>query len=145
MTPDYLHDVDAILGYLPNDYEALAEEHDVLRVQHGNAKIRTARDLMWLFFTHVGLNLPLRQTAAVAREANGPAVSPMQIHKKLIRSVSYLEALMQRMAWFDVGIRGAISFTVLYMSAAGSPTERPPSAKPSKGSAQSSSTWRLVG
>ena len=101
MTPDYLHDVDAILRYLPKDYEALAEEHDVLRVQHGNAKIRTARDLMWLFFAHVGLNLPLRQTAAVVREANGPAVSPMRIHKKMIRSVSYLEALMQRMASFD--------------------------------------------
>lgn len=98
MTPDYVSDVDAVLRFLPRDVAALAEEHDVLRVQHGNAKITTARDLLWIFFVHAGLDLPLRQTSAVIREANGPSVSPMRIHKKLIRSVPFLEALMQRMA-----------------------------------------------
>lgn len=55
-------------------------------------------------FVHVGLDLPLRQTSAVVREAKGPDVSPMRIHKKLIRSVSYLEALMQRMAKVDTDL-----------------------------------------
>lgn len=97
MTLDYLHDVDAVLRFLPADYSALAEEHDVLRVQHGNAKIKTAKELLWLFFVHAGLNLPLRQTSAVLREANGPSVSPMRIHKKMIRSVPFLHELMLRM------------------------------------------------
>lgn len=101
MTPDYLHDVDTILRYLPEDFAALAEEHDVLRVQHGNAKIKTAKELMWLFFVHVGLDLPLRQTAAVVREASGPSVSPMRIHKKLIRAGTYLQDLMERMVSAD--------------------------------------------
>jgi len=101
MTSERLPDVDAILRYLPEDFEALAHEHDVLRVQHGNAKIKTARDLLWLFFVHAGLNLPLRQTAAVVREAGGPVVSPMRIHKKLIRSGPYLERLMRRMVTVD--------------------------------------------
>jgi len=104
MGTDYVRDVDSVLRFLPDDYEALADEHDVLRVQHGNAKITCARDLLWLFFVHVGLDLPLRQTAAVVREARGPDVSPMRIHKKLIRSVSYLEALLQRMAAFDADL-----------------------------------------
>jgi hypothetical protein len=101
MTPDYVHDVDAILRFLPEDFEALAVEHDVLRVQHGNAKIKTAKELMWIFFVHAGLNLPLRQTAAAVREANGPSVSPMRIHKKMIRSASYLQDVMQRLASID--------------------------------------------
>lgn len=101
MTPDYLRDVDAVLRYLPENFAALAEEHDVLRVQHGNAKIRTAKDLMWLFFVHAGLNLPLRQTAAVVREAGGPVVSPMRIHKKLIRSLPFLHDVMHRMVAVD--------------------------------------------
>lgn len=104
MAADYLHDVDSVLSFLPADYAALADEHDVLRVQHGNAKIKTARDLLWLFFVHGGLDLPLRQTSAVVREANGPSVSPMRIHKKLIRSVPYLQALMERMAGFGADL-----------------------------------------
>ena len=101
MTIDFVHGLDGLLRFLPDDYAALADEHDVLRVQHGNAKIKTARDLLWLLFVHVGLDLPLRQTSAVVREADGPAVSPMRIHKKMIRSVSYLQALMERMAGID--------------------------------------------
>lgn len=98
MSTDYLRDVDSILRYLPEDYSALADKYDVLRLQHGNAKITTARELLWIFFVHVGLNLPLRQTAAVVHEAGGPSVSPMRIHKKLIRSVPFLEAMLARMA-----------------------------------------------
>lgn len=101
MSADFLHDFDTLVSYLPDDYAALAEEHDVLRVQHGNAKIRSAKDLLWVFFVHAGLNLPLRQTSAAIRVAGGPEISPMRIHKKLIRSVSYLEAVMQRMAAID--------------------------------------------
>jgi hypothetical protein len=104
MSTDYVRDVDSILRFLPADYAALAEEHDVLRLQHGNAKITSARELLWLFFVHVGLDMPLRQTAAVVKEANGPNVAPMRIHKKLIRSVSYLQALTRAMAGFDADL-----------------------------------------
>ena len=104
MSTDYVRDVDSVLRFLPEDYAALADEHDVLRIQHGNAKIKTARDLLWIFFVHVGLDMPLRQTSAVIREANGPDLAPMRIHKKLIRSVSYLQALMQTMARSDADL-----------------------------------------
>jgi hypothetical protein len=98
MRPDYLRSIGQVLQHLPIDYAALADEHDVLRIQHGNAKIRSADQLLWIFFVHAGLDLPLRQTAAVVEQAGGPVVSPMRIHKKLIRSVSYLQALLERMA-----------------------------------------------
>lgn len=97
MHANRLDSIATVLDYLPQDYSILAEEHDVLRLQHGNAKITCAKELLRLFFVHVGLDLPLRQTAALVREAGGPDVSPMRIHKKLIRSGTYLNALLQRM------------------------------------------------
>jgi hypothetical protein len=50
------------------------------------------------------LDLPLRQTSAAIREADGPEVSPMRIHKKLIRAVPYLQSLMQAMACSDADL-----------------------------------------
>lgn len=95
--PDWQKDWQQLLSYLPEDYEQLACEHKLLEVQYGNAKVRTAQDLLRLVFVHVGCDLPLRQTVAVVGAAGGPKLSAMRLHKKMQRAPSYLEALIARM------------------------------------------------
>ena len=97
---DALHGWDAVRSYLPSDYVRLAHEHKQLETQYGNAKIRTADDLLRLILLHVGANLPLRQTSVLMAEAGGPSVSPMRLHKKMCRAAPYLQALVAKMlAW----------------------------------------------
>lgn len=101
---DALHGWAEIRSYLPSDYGRLADEHKQLQTQYGNAKIRTADDLLRLILLHVGANLPLRQTAVLMAEAGGPNVSPMRLHKKMCRAAPYLQALVAKMlAWPAVG------------------------------------------
>ncbi len=69
----------------------------MLEVQYGNAKIRTAQDLLRLVFVHVGCDLPLRQTVAVVGASGGLQLSAMRLHKKMQRDASYLDALIARM------------------------------------------------
>ena len=89
---------EAIRQHLPDSYEELASEHKQLQLQYGNAKIRTADDLLRLILLHVGADLPLRQTVAVMAEAGGPVVSHVRLHKKLFRAVPYLRALVKELA-----------------------------------------------
>lgn len=97
---DALHGWDEIRRYLPSDYEQLAEEHRQIETQYGNAKIRTADDLLRLILLHVGANLPLRQTVALMAESGGPSLAPMRLHKKMCRAAPYLQALVAKMvAW----------------------------------------------
>jgi len=95
--PDGQNDWQQLLSYLPENYEQLAREHKMLEVQYGNAKIKTAQDLLRFVFVHVGCDLPLRQSVAVVPAAGGPKLSAMRLHKKMQRSPSYLEALIARM------------------------------------------------
>jgi hypothetical protein len=95
--PDWQHDWQQLLSFLPQDYEQLAREHKMLEVQYGNAKIRTAQDLLRFVFVHVGCDLPLRQSVAVVGAAGGPKLSAMRLHKKMQRAPSFLEALIARM------------------------------------------------
>ena len=95
--PDWQNDWQQLLSYLPENYEQLAREHKMLEVQYGNAKIKTAQDLLRFVFVHVGCDLPLRQSVAVVGAAGGPKLSAMRLHKKMQRSPSYLEALIARM------------------------------------------------
>lgn len=88
---------DTIRAHLPPDFRELADEHKQVQTQFGNAKIRTADDLLRLILLHAGADLPLRQTVAVMAEAGGPAVSHVRLHKKLFRALPYLRALVQRM------------------------------------------------
>ena len=90
-------DWDAIRGYLPENYAELARELKQLETQYGNAKIRTADDLLRLILLHVGADLPLRQTVALMAEAGGPSLSHVRLHKKLFRAVPYLRALVLEM------------------------------------------------
>ena len=57
--PDWQNDWQQLLSYLPENYEQLAREHKMLEVQYGNAKIKTAQDLLRFVFVHVGCDLPL--------------------------------------------------------------------------------------
>ena len=82
-TIDAIHGWDQIRAHLPPEYERLAEEHRQLETQYGNAKIRSADDLLRLVLLHVGANLPLRQTVALMAEAQGPSLRPMRLHKKM--------------------------------------------------------------
>jgi hypothetical protein len=95
--PSWQQDWQQLLSYLPADYERLAREHKMLEVRYGNAKIRTAQDLLRLVFVHVGCDLPLRQTVAVVGATGGPQLSARRLHKKMQRAPSYPEALIARM------------------------------------------------
>jgi Transposase DDE domain len=90
-------DWNTIRGFLPEDYAELARELKQLNLQYGNAKIRTADDLLRLVLLHVGADLPLRQTVALMAESGGPDVSHVRLHKKLLRAVPYLRRLVGEM------------------------------------------------
>jgi len=88
---------DTVRGFLPGNYAELASELKQLNLQYGNAKIRTADDLLRLVLLHVGTDLPLRQTVALMAEAGGPDVSHVRLHKKLLRATPYLRRLVGEM------------------------------------------------
>ena len=94
---DVTTDWDCIRSYLPENYAELANELKQLETQYGNAKIRTADDLLRLILLHVGTDLPLRQTVALMAEAGGPSLSHVRLHKKMYRAVPYLSALVREM------------------------------------------------
>ena len=97
---DALDRWEAIRERLPAGYERLADVHKQVETQYGNAKIRSADDLLRLILLHVGANLPLRQTVALMAEAGGPKLSPMRLHKKMCRAAPYLQALVaQMLSW----------------------------------------------
>jgi hypothetical protein len=75
---------------LPANWEQLANDHKRLLVQHGNAKVTNAGDLLRLILVHAAADLPLRQTVALVAQAGGPTLSPMRLHKKMIRAGGYL-------------------------------------------------------
>jgi hypothetical protein len=91
------NDWDSVRSYLPANYRELAQELKQLQLQYGNAKIRSADDLLRLVLLHVGADLPLRQTVALMAEAGGPVVSHVRLHKKMFRAVPYLKALVTAM------------------------------------------------
>src|SRR5258708_34295642 len=86
-----------VVTHLPPEYEALAAGHQQVEPKFGNAKLRDASTLLRFILLHVGADLPLRQTVAVMAEANAPRLSPMRLHKKMIRAAPYLRALVERM------------------------------------------------
>lgn len=94
MSEPFLNDWEAIVAALPPNWEELADEHKQLQTQYGNAKITNAGDLLRLILVHVAAGLPLRQTVALVAESGGPDISPMRLHKKMIRATGYLQALV---------------------------------------------------
>jgi len=94
---DVTTDWATISAYLPADYRELADEHKQVQTQFGNAKIRTADDLLRLALLHVGADLPLRQTVVMMAEGGGPAVSHVRLHKKMYRAKAYFRALVRSM------------------------------------------------
>ncbi len=94
---DVTSEWDTIRGYLPEGYRELADEYKQVQTQFGNAKIRTADDLLRLVLLHAGANLPLRQTVAVMKAAGGPDVSHVRLHKKMLRATPYFRALVRSM------------------------------------------------
>lgn len=94
---DVTSEWDTIRSYLPADYRELADEHKQVQTQFGNAKIRTADDLLRLVLLHAGADLPLRQTVAAMKAAGGPDVSHVRLHKKMLRATPYFRALVRSM------------------------------------------------
>jgi hypothetical protein len=88
---------DEVRRHFPPGYERLAVDHAQVETKFGNAKIRTADDLLRVVLLHVGANLPLRQTVTLMAESGGPDISPMRLHKKMCRAAPYLRALVSRM------------------------------------------------
>lgn len=97
MSEQILSDWQAIISLLPSNWEELAQEHKQLQTQYGNAKITNASDLLRLVLVHAAADLPLRQTVALVAESGGPDISPMRLHKKMIRAKDYLHALVTGM------------------------------------------------
>lgn len=95
---------DTLLSLLPANWEQLAIDHKQLLVQHGNAKITNASDLLRFILVHAAADLPLRQTVALVAQAGGPTLSPMRLHKKMIRASSYLHALVTAMVDTPLGL-----------------------------------------
>jgi hypothetical protein len=102
---DALERWDEVRQYLPADYEQLAADYEQVETKFGNAKIRTADDLLRVVLLHVGANLPLRQTVTMMAESGGPSLSPMRLHKKMCRAAPYLRDLVTRMV--DWPLEGA--------------------------------------
>ena len=100
-----LDDWGTIESLLPADWEQLAQVHKQLEIKHGNAKITNARDLLRLILVHAACDLPLRQTVALVAQAGGPTLSPMRLHKKMIRAGSYLHALVTAIVESPMGSR----------------------------------------
>jgi hypothetical protein len=96
---------DEVRQYLPWEYEQLARDHEQVETKFGNAKIRTADDLLRVVLLHVGANMPLRQTVTLMAESGGPNLSPMRLHKKMCRAAPYLRELVTRM--LDWPLEGA--------------------------------------
>lgn len=94
---DVTSEWDTIRSYLPEGYRELADEYKQVQTQFGNAKIRTADDLLRLTLLHAGADLPLRQTVAVMKAAGGPDVSHVRLHKKMLRATPYFRALVRAM------------------------------------------------
>jgi len=86
-----------ITEHLPDDYEALVKEHKVLETQYGEAKIKSADDLLHLILLHVGADLGLRQTVTLIGEGGGPKVSHVTLHKKMRLAAPYLKTLVGRL------------------------------------------------
>lgn len=103
MAQKILEDWKTILSLLPANWEQLADQHRQLEVKHGNAKITNAGDLLRLILVHAAADLPLRQTVAVVAQAGGPTLSPMRLHKKMIRAGSYLHALVTALTDVPMG------------------------------------------
>jgi hypothetical protein len=97
MAQKILDEWDTLVSLLPANWEQLANDHKQLEVKHGNAKITNAGDLLRLILVHAAADLPLRQTVALVAQAGGPSLSPMRLHKKMVRAGSYLHALVTAM------------------------------------------------
>ena len=104
MAHKILNDWDTLVSLLPANWEQLADDHKQLLVKHGNAKITNAGDLLRLILVHAAADLPLRQTVALVAEAGGPSLSPMRLHKKMIRAGGYLHALVTAMVDTPMGL-----------------------------------------
>ena len=83
---------------LPEDLERLAREHKTLETQYGDAKLKSAGDLLRLIFLHAGADLALRQTVALMAESGGPKVSHVTLHKKMRLAAPLLRSLVTRLA-----------------------------------------------
>jgi hypothetical protein len=65
-----------------------------------------------MILVHAVADLPLRQTVALIAQAGGPELSPMRLHKKMIRAGGYLHALVTAMVDTPMGCnrsRGGLS------------------------------------
>lgn len=104
MAKTLLDDWDLVTSLLPSNWEQLAHEHRQLETKFGNAKITNAGDLLRLILVHAAADLPLRQTVALVAEAGGPDISPMRLHKKMVRAADYLHALVTALVQAPMGL-----------------------------------------
>lgn len=104
MAQAILDNWETVVSLLPSNWEQLAVEHRQVETKYGNAKITNAGDLLRLILVHAAADLPLRQTVALVQQAGGPDISPMRLHKKMVRAADYLHALVTAMVQSPMGL-----------------------------------------
>jgi hypothetical protein len=104
MAQPILDEWDTIVSLLPSNWEQLADQYGQVETKFGNAKITNAGDLLRLILVHAAADLPLRQTVALVAQAGGPDISPMRLHKKMVRAADYLHALVTAMVEAPIGL-----------------------------------------
>lgn len=97
MAIELTRDWKLLLSLLPTNYEQLAVEHGLLKLQWKNSKIVLAAELLRFFFVHAGADIPLRQTVALVGESGGPRISAVVLHKKMRKAAPYLGELIREL------------------------------------------------
>ena len=87
-------DWNALVSYLPADWEALASRHGALRRLRG---FDSAEALLRTLLIHLGQGCSLRETSVRAQRGGVAAVSDVAILKRLRRAEGWLHALCRRL------------------------------------------------
>ena len=89
-------DFDALLDVLPPGWEQLAHELNAIGTRESTV-IKDPRVLMRALMTHVGCDLPLRQTVAVLAEAGVVDVNHVNLHRRMKRAAPLIQELVSRL------------------------------------------------
>jgi len=89
-------DFDALLDVLPPGWEQLAHELKAIGTRESST-VKDPRVLMHALMTHVGCDLPLRQTVAVLAEAGVVDINHVNLHRRMKRAAPLIQELVSRL------------------------------------------------
>lgn len=89
-------DFDALLDVLPAGWEQLAHKLKAIGTDK-SSKIKDPRVLMRALMTHVGCDIPLRQTVAVLAEAEVIDINHVNLHRRMKKAGPLIQELVSRL------------------------------------------------